>query len=338
LSQSIEEFLKEKAASETCAEELWNKYEVMKKYLSREYYPWIQANCPYFTDHGQSHVESVIQSASQLLLNLKKSEKNPIDVYLILCSIIWHDVGMVFSRSNHAGEIKTIFEAVKNLGFPDPSTSRLVSQLVSAHEGGNGLGNIEREQDLTILGKTHTVFPRALAAILRFSDEISENRSRISPGLLQSGKIPAKNLIYWEYAFCITASRADPSRERVVLTIDIDLDKAISFHVCPEECKQYSRKDGNISLIEYIVARLQKMNNERAYCSRSFAQYSSIGRIETILKLFKNDKPINKYSDTFTLEDSGLGSEEPVKIEIFKSFFDSHPHWAPEIIKEVKNE
>lgn len=341
MSQSIEKRLEEKAKTEKDAQQLWNQYSAMKDYLSRQYYPWIQANCPYFTDHGQTHIESVIESSTQILSKLLSKSKRTIefsstDTYLLLCSIIWHDVGMVFKRSGHSKQIEPILDKVKELGFPDPSAGRLVSLLVNAHEGRSGLNDLEEERDVTIFGKTYTVYPRALAAILRFSDEISENRSRISSSLLAKGKIPVANLLYWEYANCIVASRADPNRERVIVTIEIQKDKAISMFACPEECQKYTNGQTSISLIEYVIARLEKMNNERSYCGKEFGRYASIKSIVIRLELLKREKCIKKYQDVIVLEDSGIGTEEPNQIEVFQRFFNKYPHWSPTKIKKCR--
>lgn len=339
--KSIEKLLEELAGNDETAKNLWHQYSAMKNYLHKEYYPWVQANCPYFTDHGQPHIDCVIQSASQLLSKPSQITITSLDLYLVLCAIIWHDVGMVFKRSGHSSEAKVIIDKIKELGFPDISVNRLVVELVKAHEQADGLKIPEREQDCTIDAKTFTVSPRALAAMVRFSDEISENRSRVSHGLLQDGKIPKENLIYWEYANCVTAARVDPSRERVIVSIEIEVDKAISTHPCPEECRPHSKDGKSLTLIEYLVTRLQKMNNERAYCGREFERYASIREIEVRLRLVEGEQRLERYNDTFVLDDSGIESVRDdttrrPQIEVFTDFFSQYPHWAPDKIKEVK--
>src|ERR1700722_2075096 len=94
---SLEDELRNKARKDPDAEDFYARYTAMKAYLSRAYYPWIQVNCPYFTDHGLLHVLSVLQAASQLLgpqvTNKKGSELSTLDLFLVLSSILWHDVG-----------------------------------------------------------------------------------------------------------------------------------------------------------------------------------------------------------------------------------------------------
>src|SRR6185436_10614144 len=106
---SIEEELRSRARPGSDAEDFHARFINMKTYLTSNYYPWIQANCPFFTDHGELHIHSVIQTASQLLApllaNREKSELTDLDLFLILASILWHDVGNVYGRSGHAKRV-----------------------------------------------------------------------------------------------------------------------------------------------------------------------------------------------------------------------------------------
>jgi len=333
---SIEKELERIATTDNSVKSLWGRYIAMKDYLATQYYPWIQANCPYFTDHGQLHIESTIETASQMLLPSSKNLKkfHALDFYLLLCAIIWHDAGNVYDRSSHAEQVSHMVQEIKKEIFFSPTMLRLITELVKAHKGEDGLEVPQREQDCVIGAKTFTVFPRALAAILRFADEISETRSRISVALLNEGKVPKENKIYWEYANCIAASRADPLRERVVVTVEIEADKATERYPCPEECKQYSGRDRSISLIEYAISRLQKMNNERAYCAREFGMYTSIRKIELRLTLTQCSERVEEYTNEFVLHDSGLHDDTYPKIEFFADFFNHNPHWNPKKIME----
>jgi len=333
---SIEIELERIATTDNNVRSLWAKYITMKDYLATQYYPWIQANCPYFTDHGQLHIESTIETASQILLPSPKNlEKlHALDFYLLLCAIIWHDAGNVYNRSSHAMQVSQMVQEINKEIFYSPTILRLVTELVKAHKGEDGLEVPSREQDCVIGTKTCTVYPRALAAVLRFADEISENRSRISPALLTEGKVPKENKIYWEYANCVVGSRADPLRERIVVTVEIEADRATEKYPCPEECMRYSGRDGSISLIEYAISRLQKMNNERAYCAREFGMYTSIREIEVRLMLTHRGERVKEYTNEFVVHDSGLHDYTYPKIEFFGDFFKHHPHWNPNKIME----
>jgi hypothetical protein len=314
------------------AEGLWYKFNVMKEYLDREYYPWVQAECPYYTDHGRVHIESVIQSASLLLSERLSQEKDihlsSLEIFIVLTAILWHDAGMVYGRSGHADQVVQIIDKIKEVCLSDVTICRIVTEIVKAHSGQDGLKIPKREEDCTgpSLGAC-TIYPKALAALIRFSDEISENRSRISGALLPN--VPEDQKIFWEYANCVTAARPDPARHRIVLSLEIPYDKAIKDYKC-KHFKDLAGNSGKISLIEYIVRRIEKMNNERAYCAPHFNKYAWIGEICVRFKIINgmSNPDAFEIEKIFSDPDSAIPS-----IDIFERFFNENPEWRPDQLK-----
>lgn len=330
-TRSLETELESRVAAGGDGQDFWNRYSTIKSYLASEYYPWIQANCPFFTDHGENHIHSVIRSASELLSG-RLETLSPLDLFLLLCAILWHDAAMVHGRPDHATRSGTMIEQIKRLGFPDVTIQRLVADIAKAHGGPDGLSIPVYEQDCSTKNANYTVKPRALAALVRFADEISENRTRISTSLLEDGTVPADSLIYWEYASCIAASRADPGREYVVVSVEIERKLALTRHSCPPECNAYAAKDGTIAVIQYIISRLEKMNNELAYCAQEFSGYCPIRAIELRMKLFDGTSQVYGYDENVILTASGLATGRYPKIDVFNVFFEERPHWIPENI------
>jgi hypothetical protein len=337
MSYTLELELKRLAKKDKDATDFFHRYETMKEYLSREFYPWIQANSPFFTDHGQQHVKSVLETVSFLLsgrLNPKeKGEKlTSLDVFLILSAVLWHDVGMVFGRVDHQERVAAVTEKVKELGFPQPTIHRLVVEISKAHVGRQGL-DIPKWEDLcTTANGTYKVYTQALAAIVRFADEISENNSRISMALLHN--VPVDNRIYWEYANSIAAARPEPERSRVVLAIEVQKEKIVQKF----RCNTFSARTdemGELSLIEFILCRLEKMNNERAYCAPKFNRYVSIQEIEARFTILDGAERFGNYGVTVVLGDSGLSKTSYPDIQLFEDFFNQYPEWKPQRLKEV---
>jgi len=333
---SLEIELENRSKSNVDAERLWSRYRSVKDYLSVNYYRWVLMECPYYTDHGEQHIESVIQAASGLVmphLNQNNSLLSPLDIFLILSGILWHDVGNVYGRSKHAERVTEMTAKIKELGFPNPDIRRLVDEISRAHQGGEGLLIPSgKDEHCTIANNNYRVFPRELAALVRFADEISENRSRISTELLPT--VPAENRIYWEYANSISASVPDPARERVVVTIFIEQQKAFERFSCPTEYAARGDSKGTLSLIEYIVCRLEKMNNERSYCGKWFNRYVRINEIEARFTLLHDTRRL--LEETVIFGDSGVRRESDdsyPKIDLFDEFFKKHPEWTPENIE-----
>jgi hypothetical protein len=334
--QSLEHELQQRAKNGGDAEDFHHRYEAMKSYLKREYYPWIQANCPFFTDHGEQHIRSVIRAASNMLepnLSNRRAKSgdqsgdlSDLDIFLLLAGILWHDVGNVYGRTDHAKRIAEMTDEIKKLGFPTPAVHRLVNEISTAHAGQSGLSGPKREEDCATVNRTYTVYPRALAAIVRFADEVSEDRTRISSALLDS--IPEKNQVYWQYAHCVAASRPDPTRKRVVLTIELDKSKAKQKYSCTDF--GHRSKDGRISLIEYVVSRLEKMNNERAYCAAKFSRYMDVDELTCRFAMFADGARLGDGELDFGVGDYGMNREGYPSIPLFDQFFETNPTFKPE--------
>ena len=341
----LEAELERRASDENVANSLWHSYQKTKEYLEDQYYPWIQASCPYFTDHGKRHIESVIQATSLLVEPILSSEDesrpplSTLDIFLLLNGVLWHDVGNAISRVGHADMAGKISDEVRRLAFPNIDVQRLVDLISKAHAGKDGLHQTRYDDaDCTASGKLFTVYPIALAAIVRFADEISEDRNRVSQALLDRGQIPEKNRIFWEYAGCITASKPEPRRQRAVITISVPYEKAVE-RFPSVEFPDLEGDTGQISLIEYIVRRLEKMNNERVYCSQAFARYLTIRQIEARFTLYNGLSSVPDYDDQeFIFGDSALKRTDYPATKIFEEFFTRHPEWKPETIRSIGSE
>lgn len=335
---SLEQVLVHLAEKDEDAKQLAPRYQSMKLYLEKEYYPWIQATCPYYTDHGIRHVNSVISATSGLLerhLDPNGGGLNAIEIFLVLSAILWHDVGNAVGRDGHAARIPEMTAEIKKLGFPDPALHRIVSEIAQSHAGIDGLSKAQSEADCAVVS-TVTVYPRALAAIVRFADEISEDRSRISLALLP--RVPLENQIYWQFANCITASRPDPARERVVLTIEVPDDAAPRTFLCPKNLHHRADASKNISLIKYLISRLEKMNNERAYCEPEFrGRYLTVREISVRLSIVADTRLLDGYKMEFALTGTGVeGQATYPSIDVFNSFFAQYPRWQPAAIDAAR--
>jgi len=262
----------------------------------------------------------------------KDNHLSSLEIFIILTAILWHDAGMVYGRSGHADQVVRVIAKIKEVCLPDVTIRRIVTEIVQSHSGQQGLKIPKREEDCTgpSLGAC-TIYPKALAALIRFADEISENRSRISGALL--GDVPEDQSIFWEYANCVTAARPDPARHRVVLSLEIPYDKAIQDYKC-KEFKGLRGNTGEISLIEYIVRRIEKMNNERAYCAPHFNKYAWIGEICVRFKITNGIQGLDAFEieNNFGDPDSAIPS-----IDIFERFFDENPEWRPDQLKRKKS-
>ena len=128
MKNSLEDVFEKEAQNDKDIEELWHKYKATKGNLAKEYYPWVQSKLPYYTDHGERHISSIIRIANELLRPILRGRLRNnftgVDIFLLLSSIIWHDVGMVDKRSGHAEIIQGIGKHIQRTGFPQPILNR----------------------------------------------------------------------------------------------------------------------------------------------------------------------------------------------------------------------
>lgn len=337
LDEELERRAIARASRDDLAKDLWPRYSTMRGYLDDSYYRFIQANCPWYTDHGERHIKSVIETASRLMTKQQEgkrkeySELSSLEIFLTLAAILWHDVGNVVRRSGHAEQIPELAEQIKTV-FPSVAIRRVVEEIARAHSGKDGLKIPRTDEACSLSHNTIQVYPRSLAAIVRFADEVSENQTRISVPLLP--KVPNKSKIYWEYANCITASLPDLARERVVVAFDIPSDKVPLRFLC-EEFPDRAANDGTISLIEYIVCRLEKMNNERVYCL-PYMRYGSIRSIVARFTILNGTRRLASHDGAeVQLGDPGIAEDGYPRIQIFDRFFEQYGHWRPDNLLEV---
>jgi hypothetical protein len=333
---TLETALKERAQHSENAESLLQQYTQTKDYLIDEFYPWVQANCPYYTDHGEQHVKAVISQASRLLenqlRNLESGDLNELDVYILCTGILWHDVGMVANREDHEKLSTEISERVKELAFPTTGIKRAVDDVIKGHRKDNGL-DIPSSYEMYELNNEHyKIYPKALAAVLRFADEISETQGRVSSSEFIRGSVPEESKIFWRYAETIQACSPDLNGKQIYLNIEVPLHRAIETYPCPDPFVDRA-DDGEISLIEYIICRLEKMVNELAYCERYFNRYVEVREVKASLSVLdKSNGAVSEMEET--LGAAGLrNSGAYPNITIYEDFFSAHSECKPETLQ-----
>ncbi len=78
----------------------------------------------------------------------------------------------------------------------------MIRNIAAAHGGKGSKGDKDTIRKLAetdaLLGEE--IHPRILAALLRFSDELADDRSRAARFALATGQLPAKSQVYHRYA------------------------------------------------------------------------------------------------------------------------------------------
>lgn len=332
---TLENALEEIARNNENAQNFLDLYRTSREYLEEEVYPWVQSNCPWYTDHGEQHIESVINQASRLLQNELRDpdegDLNELDIFILLTGILWHDVGMIVDRSEHEDISTEMSERFRDLAFPSTGVKGTVDDIIKAHRKKVGLHIPKKDASFNINGQVYQVYPKSLAGILRFADEISETQQRVSGDTWIRKSVPEESKIFWRYAQSIQACYPDLNGNSICLEIEVMFDKATYKHPCPDPFQDRANNNGEISLIEYIICRLEKMVNELAYCERYFNRYVEIRKINMNITV-RDDEDGTPIADTEeSLGHTGMESRGSYpNVDVYRSFFDQYSDWKPD--------
>lgn len=261
-----------------------------------------------YTGHDINHFESVIRTAGKLIgLDAGEGQSSPLkpyEVYLLLMGILLHDAGNVYGRKEHEKKPYEILLMMGELSGNDDREKKRIAKIAQAHGG-----KIEDDKDtIARLCKEKDSYlsiqyrERLIAAIVRFSDEICEDRSRASRILAKTGGLPQKSEVYHKYALSI--SSVDIVRSEGIIKIQ--------FSVAEQNLRErYMHPDspGGIYLIDYIMQRLTKMHLEHLYCLRFMKEVMPITRIDVTVEILDaNNDSIDEIP--LRLEESGYPKME----------------------------
>ena len=213
------------------------------------------------TDHGPEHISTVIRRIGDLVYVNGRFNVRPYEAYLLAVAAHFHDVGNVYGRKKHERRAHSeLFGLSDELTGENTIEKRKISDIAQAHGGHAG-----RSKD-TIGALPYDRAVRKLAAILRFADELADDRTRTSPTLqkilVEHKEARMESEIYHVYA--------DRLRE-----VEVDHDShgvRLSFEVLPCHLRKQYWKDGKqCYLIDEIFDRTLKVHREQVYCGKFMA-------------------------------------------------------------------
>lgn len=319
------------------------RYQNIKSYLEDEVYPYIGAATSaedggIYTDHSKEHFNAVIQYAGLLLqvpTDLKSDVKisiTPYEVFVLLVSILLHDAGNIFGRRGHEKHPTQIFIDMGRAVCPDRFEAANIGKIAQAHGGKRILESGASTKDT--IGSSQLkdsesyggefIRQRLIAAIVRFADEICEDRSRAARYLLNHDSLPKWSEAYHHYAAGISSVSIDHRSKSVNLSFQ--LDKANLLNTMG---KGESERVEEVYLIDEIFSRLEKMFLELIYCRRFMSELIKINKIRALVQIY--DENMDQVKEkTFELQEVGYPNSTMV-------LADMHENWCgPRLKSELE--
>lgn len=299
----------ERDCDQNLAKKLYSSYVQTKERLEVHVLEHISGSEPSLTDHGPRHIDNVLRNAIRLL---PKRDGLP-DIsgrehYCLGMSILFHDAGNIYVREGHRDHIARLHDKIRGT---HPSLRRertLIARAARAHTGRAQDGSTDTLKEVDDGEHLYEgqVRLREVAAVLRLADELAEGPHRTSEFMRSEGLYDSKSMKYHEYASS-THVYIDRSSGRLALTYEIDLTAQDRAGDLGDDVLK--------GRLEYVYARIQKLNQERQYArfySRLLRDFTST---EASFNFHHFDEVLNLDLKPLTLTDIVLPGDQARSID-----------------------
>ena len=255
-NQMVEKILE--SFPESNAQKLISAYDSSRTKLVENIYGEIKRAEPDLSDHGERHIDNVLDNTFYLLAEDEKLVSiSAIEAYCLGMFILFHDVGNLYGRENHNNKITDIFGCVRGNGADILPERRLVLTATRAHTGIGSDGSKDTLADINDSDhlQGNKVRLRELAAILRFADELAEGPQRTSEFLRQNNMYMPEAKIFHDYA-ASTNIFIDRGGRRIAINYEIEITELL---------KSKSSKENLHDFLKFIYSRVIKLDQERRY-------------------------------------------------------------------------
>lgn len=305
------------------------KYKIIAHNLNEWVHPMVNTGAMFhelglLTDHGPGHIRMLIKRISTILEGCE-IELTPFEVYILLLSVHFHDTGNIFGRNKHSWKAIDVMDRFRGMDIfkLDRFIWDDIFEIANAHAG-------EIKDDP--IGKLNDSLPtsekeirrKLLAALLRFCDELAENRTRAARFFLVTDTLPKESRIYHLYAESLESVTPDLRDHTIKMFFKVNYDFLNPIEKLEYELDENGKKklDENgkpkkiwvtAYLMEEIYLRTLKTHYERIYCSRYFKKDIYFNAVEVDIDIYRDYKSIqhinytlidgNSLNDTLTLTD-----------------------------------
>jgi hypothetical protein len=264
-------------------------------------------------DHGLEHINTVIERAS-LLIEKSKINLNAKEVYYLLVAILLHDLGNFDGRKGH--EKRSLRILTKERAFvisEDSFEKTYILQVAASHGGKTENGDKDTiskiKEKITVLDID--VKLRLIASILRFADELADDKKRANIDLLINNKLPKGSEVFHAFSSCLDTVRFRSNEATIELHFKIPKSFMERKFGKYNEDKKIVEE---VYLLDEIYLRVMKMNIERRYCSMFWKKWIDIETIWIELEFYNED--VDGWFETvhdditFQLSDVGYPNSE----------------------------
>jgi len=275
----------------------------------------------FLTDHGPEHIKTVIRRLSDILRASPGVRLSAYEQYILLVAAHVHDLGNFFGRDKHEMNAEKVMEELGSILGEEMPEKRTIFEIAQAHGG-----KIDEDKDKIarllpirdVLG--HDVHSRFLAALLRFADELADDRTRASRYMIKIDKIPKSSAVFHRYAYALHSVKVASDAVR------------LEFELSEDEVKQkFGKGPAEVFLLDEIYERTMKMHRERMYCMRFLRRDVNIDRIDVLIRVYAAGFSLLKERATinYSLQEAGYPDEKNPTIFALCPDLRNHKYGSP---------
>ncbi len=272
--------------------EAYSRYQVVKSVLLSQEYSFTMSQFPGGNDHGPEHIKRVLEYLDLLARDgLVQRQEQVGDLFVAMLSVLYHDIGMLKGRKDHAKNGALLVEFDKTSDLLPPFFAKFVGKAISAHSSESNIDEMCAEFNQTEKLGRYMVRPRLVAALVRLADELDEDHRRAPEHIASQLDLPADSKIYWRFNARVQGVR--PTRGENAIWFEIAF-RAEDFHPVDGE---------NQSLVEFALKKILKINNERIHCNAHLTETLRWSSIMMSLKPLSGAKPPTNKPKNIWIDD-----------------------------------
>jgi hypothetical protein len=300
-SISVESFLKRRDAN------LYQRYALIKHRLLEQIQTRWCSQWPEGNDHGPTHIERVLNNLGGLIGPQSGKKQGAavgtFELFLSMLAIVAHDIGIIKGREGHAESSAALLADIaraNELLFDDHST-RILQTVIRCHSSSVDLvTECERfARRETFAGQS--VRPGLVAALVRLSDELDEDRRRAERWVGKLTDLPEASRPYWE--FCQHIQGIDLGQPGGEITFDVVFSGTDIGRLVRD-------KNETLPFVKFFARKMAKINRERQVTSGYLGEFARQAVKVSVKALEGVDKWIRPRLFYFT--DGGLDADSQV--------------------------
>jgi len=282
-------------------ENYFTRFSALKQHLLNNVYPQVMSGFPGGNDHGPAHIVRVLEYLGQLIGEDMLSVLDPYELFIAMMAILWHDVGILQGRDQHARTSESLLNVDSNDYLFNDEDRELTRIAVASHSSSIDIeekcsGFLEEQ---TVRGRKIRI--RMVSALVRLADEMDEDVRRAEPSVAKLFERSKESDFHWKFNQRISGIQPHPNRKEISVHIGFKPEDL-------EETRQDAKTGKPIRFIEFFFEKIAKLNRERISCNKYLPEGLKYSSIQLAIKPFpgdptwKNVKQIIVNNGTTSLE------------------------------------